>query len=296
MPRVVAQRTNGKGPVAAGTAPAGWTAAADLEEEFLRLVVWGVGRVGKTTLACQFEKPLALVACEQNDTGGARSIKRVEGVFVKVCDTREKVLQIADELDRDDYFRTVVIDSATALQDLVLQEILGRPLPEQLAFGTVSKKQYQVRSELTKETLRRFLNLRKHVVITAKDADHNPKRDEVEADGSQKIDMRPKFVKPVTDQSVMGPALGGSAAGWLNDACHVTQLLWGKEVKTEKRTFNVAGKSVEKVDQTETGRHIRMLRLLYHPNFMAGLRSERSDVPEFVEEPTYDKIMAAIRG
>lgn len=296
MPRITSQRSNGQS-IAVGGAPEGWTAAADLQEEFLRLLIYGVNRVGKTTLACGFEKPLALVACENNDTGGARSIRKIPGVFVKVCKTRTDVLRAADQLDADGSFRTVVVDSVTAMQDLVLTEILGTPLPEQMSFGIVSKGQYTQRSDLTKQTLRRFLDLRKHVVFTAKDMDHNPRRDDEPGDdGKVKMDMRPKFVKPVTHQSVIGPALGGSAAGWLNDACHVTQLLWGKEVKRVVTKIPIAGKITENVTEHETGRHIRMLRVLYHPNFMAGLRSDHGDVPEFIEEPTAEKILTVIRG
>lgn len=294
MPSISKQLGNGQA-IKYGAAPAGWTAAADLEEEFLRLVIYGTNRVGKTTLACKFEKPLALVACEMNDTGGAVSVKREDGVFVRVCKTREDVLKRAEELADDEFFKTVVIDSVTAMQELVLAEVLGRPVPDQLSFGTVSKKQYQLRSELTKQTLRGFLDLRKHLVVTAKDMDHNPPRDD-DGEDKPKMDMRPKFVKPVTGQSVMGPALGGSAAGWLNDACHVTQMLWGKEVKRVVTKLNIAGKVIENAQTVETGRYIRMLRVLYHPNFMAGLRSERGDVPEFIEEPDYEKIAAVIRG
>ena len=56
--------------------------ADEIEDQFVQLTIYGQNRVGKTTLACQFEKPLVLISFEPNRTGGANSIKRIPGVYV----------------------------------------------------------------------------------------------------------------------------------------------------------------------------------------------------------------------
>ena len=81
---------------------------------------------------------------------------------------------------------------------------------------------------------------------------------------------------------------------WLQDSCdYVCQLYMDKEVKTTTRT--VGGKSVD--TEEETGRHVRRLRMGYHPNFAAGVRSEQpQSVPEWIDDPTWAKIEAVSKG
>ena len=56
------------------------------------------------------------------------------------------------------------------------------------------------------------------------------------------------------------------------------------------------GKIAEETAE-ETGRYVRRLRTLPHPNFAAGFRSEvPENLPEYIEEPTYEKLLAVIRG
>jgi hypothetical protein len=47
----------------------------------------------------------------------------------------------------------------------------------------------------------------------------------------------------------------------------------------------------------ETGRLLRRLRTMYHPNFAAGFRSCNPEVvPEYINDPTYEKIATVISG
>jgi hypothetical protein len=88
--------------------------------------------------------------------------------------------------------------------------------------------------------------------------------------------------------------LGGGTVKWLQDSMDYNgQLLMENEVKEVE--YEQAG---EKIMMTEpTGKVIRRLRCQYHPNFAAGFRSEHpQSVPEFIDDPTYDKIKAVIDG
>src|SRR4051812_43063323 len=53
---------------------------AEIANDPVHMLLYGTNGVGKTTLACQFEKPLALVSVEPGgNAGGAKSVKRIEG-------------------------------------------------------------------------------------------------------------------------------------------------------------------------------------------------------------------------
>ena len=255
----------------------------DLPDSSIKMVIYGENRVGKTTLACQFPKPLLLVGLEPNQTGGALSVRKVPGVKFLRLETVAAVLQLAGELVGNDHgYATVVIDSATSLQDIILKEILGLPaVPDMLTWGSAGRDEYRERSEKTRECLRPFLNLACHTVLTAKQRDHNPPKDD-----------KPRIVKGLTIESFFAADLGGATVGWLHDACdYICRLYIAKETVT--RTVQV-GKTQQHHEE-ETGRLVRRLQTMYHPNFAAGFRSQNPDgVPPYVDEPTYDKIRAII--
>lgn len=289
---------------------------SQMNDDKIKLVVYGQNRTGKTTMACTFPKPLLLLSFEPNRTGGAQSVSKIPGVKVLRFKYRkepddlpgtmygtESAIQIAAELVTDANYKTVVIDSCTSFQDLYLQEILKLDrLPEQLNFKSVSGDQYRERSERIKEGLRPFLNLNKHVVITAKEKDHNPPKEEKINPNTGKVqpDMRAKFLRGMQPESFFAADLGGAAVSWLHDACdYIGRLYLDKEIivhKGSSRTVN--GKEVQTPDTyEETGKIVHRLRTMYHPNFAAGFRaSVPSAVPEYIDDPTYMKIKAVVDG
>ncbi len=91
--------------------------------------------------------------------------------------------------------------------------------------------------------------------------------------------------------------------GWLHDVCdYIARLYIDKEVRVVSRKFKgPSGKVTERKEEVETGRLVRRLRTMYHPNFAAGFRScDPEAVPEFIEaskpKDMYDKVMKVIRG
>ena len=262
---------------------------SELADDFIKMVIYGENRVGKTTLACQFPKPLLLVAMEPNKSGGARSVKKVPGVSYLRVDNSLDAVTLARQIAARGYpYKTVVVDSATSYQDIILKEILGLShLPEQLNWGTVSRDQYRERSEKTREALRPYLDLECHVVVTAKQRDHNPPKDD-----------KPEITRKQQHESFFAADLGGATVGWLHDACdYIGRLYVDKETVVQERKVTLNGKTTLKREEVETGRVVRRLRTMYHPNYAAGFRSCDPDkVPEYIEEPTYDKIQAVIDG
>lgn len=265
-----------------------------IKNDYIQIVIYGQNRVGKSYLACQFPKPLLLIAMEPTQTGGARTVKNVDGVDYIRIDSSEKLLELVSELKTVSPFpyKTVVADSATSLQDIILKELLNLPeLPVQLGWGTVSEGQYQQRSEICREKLRRVLSLPCHVVVCAKERDHNPPIARKEKNMS-------RFRSSSTSESFFASDLGGATVGWLNDTCdYVGRLYIEKEIKVVKSQTKVKDKVIETESEIETGRIVRRFRTMYHPNFAAGFRSAHPEnVPEWIDDPTFDKIYKVING
>lgn len=297
-------------------------------------LIYGINRVGKTTLACQFEKPLALISFEPSPfTGGASSVTKVAGVtyFLVIPTTAwpewerlqkkgvkpfseinpivgaDAAVELASEL-KESKFRTVVIDGGTSLQDVILTELMDLPeLPQQMkiartkedrSWGVATSDQYMDRSAKAKEVLRKFLNLPQNIIVLAKERDHNPPRDDK---GNVRRD---KLTRGLQLESFVAADLGQATVGWLNDACDwVCRLYIAKEVKVQTIPgIVVNGKRGEpQVLETETGRTVRRLLMKLHPNFAAGGRASDPDaVPEHIEDATpagmHAKFMRVVRG
>lgn len=271
----------------------------EVDDEWLQIVIYGQNRVGKTTLACQFPKPLLLLAMEPNRTGGAMSVRKIPGVDFHRLSSKDQIVRMAAALKGGNAeskcmpgkaYQTVVLDSATSLQDIVLKKILGlTEMPEMLSWGSVSLQQYRERSEQTRECLRPFLNLPMHVVILGKEKDHNPPDKD-----------KPEMLRGFTPESYIATDLGGQTAGWLHDACDylcrlsIDKELVERKVKTGK---GPDGKDTFITRVEETGRMVRRLRTAYHPNYASGFRSANpKNVPEFIIDPSFAKIWEVIKG
>lgn len=267
-----------------------------LESLYVKLCLYGGNRVGKTTLAAQFPKPLLLIDCEPGSEGGAKSVKNIEGIIHLRVKTKAKFLQVIDELAQNDLkwpakwkgqLATIVLDSATSMQDIVLKELLGLShVPEQLNWGMVSRDQYRERSEITRETLRPLLDLSVNTVVNCKEKDHNPPDKE-----------KPEILRGIQLESFFAAELGGATVGWLHDNCgYIGRLSIEKVYEEETTTVPLqGGKSKTKVITRDTGKTIRRLRTMLHPNYAAGFRSENpSAVPDWIECPSPQQMYQAV--
>lgn len=274
-----------------------------LREDRVKVCVYGRNRSGKTTLACMFRKPLLLISAEADACGGATSVANVEGVqLIRVTppDKRlpgdkvhgsAKVVAIANELAAQNPFATVVLDTVTSLQDVILVELMGLPkVPELVSWGMVPDGVYQQRAEKLRETIRPLLDLENcNVVVLAQEKDHNAPEDR---GGKSKI------LHTMQQGSFMAPALGATNAQWLQDACGYVVQIYEDEVTQEMVIPQMGpdGKPMpSSVQRVGTGKRARHLRLLYHPNFAAGGRWKYDrDMPEFVTAPTPQELYAAL--
>jgi hypothetical protein len=262
----------------------------DIQDDSIHLLLYGRNRIGKTTLACTFPKPLLLVSIEPTRTGGARSVKKVPGVKYLRLETVSRFVELSAELMDDASFKTVVIDSATSLEAVVLAEICGwEKTAELIAVGhtrpgaKVTSDQYVERSERMRKIVRPYLDFPRHLVVTANEKDHNPPEGRKSA-----------LSRGLQTESFFAAALGAGTTLWLQDGCdHIGQLYMDKEVRV--RENKVGSETI--LTEEETGRLVRRLRTSYHPNYAAGFRSENPEcVPEYIDDPTYEKIAAVVRG
>lgn len=284
MPVVNQSKPPVRVPPKAGSVLAKAKPIADVVDNSVHMILYGRNRIGKTTLACQFPKPMLLISTEPAQTGGAKSVKRIPGIDCVVLNTPAAVddlEKLGHELRAVNTYKSVVFDSATSLEEIVLAKICGwDETANMLSWGVVSQDQYRERSSYVRKILRLYLDLKCNVIVTANEKDHN----------SREEAKRKPLLATVYDESYFAPAMGGATVRWASDCSdYICQLYIEKETKTVKTEVMVPvpGKPPTKKikeEQVETGNFVRRLRLRYHPNFSAGIRGEDPDsIPEYVE-------------
>jgi hypothetical protein len=242
------------------------------------MLLYGRSGTGKTTFWATFPGPiLALICSGGKQPGELKSIdtpdyrQKINPVIVSSVADCSALIADAGR------YETVVLDHASGLADLALKEALGLDeLPAQKSWGMASQQQYGQSSLQTKEVLRALLNTGKNVVIVA--------HERTFGEGSDSEIIAP----------VVGAALTPSVTGWLNGAVdyvvqtqirpktnEVTTVVGGKPIKTTQR-----GKGVEYV-----------LRTAPHETYTTKFRVPKGvQLPEFVVDPDYAKILSLIRG
>ncbi len=295
------------------------TPVTSLVQEWINLCIYGRNRSGKTTLAAKLKKPLLLISCEPDANGGADSVSDVEGVnLIRVWHTllgqdakgrwvsaddpkcvrkdtvkgAAKVVALANALAGPHPYKTVVLDTVTSLQDLMLVELMGlSKVPDMMSWGTVPDGVYQARAEKWRSTVRPLLDLVNcNKVMIAQEKDHNAGEDDR---GGKK-----RLLHEMQLNSFMAPALGATNAQWLYDNCGYMVQLYDNEVtqEMEVQQMDSEGRALPPtIQRVGTGVRQRHLRLTYHPNFAAGGRMcYDPDMPDFVTAGTPDGLYAAL--
>lgn len=289
----------------------GGVLASELGSGKLNTAIYGRNGVGKTTLACQGEGRIALLAIDPAPTGGARSVGRDNVVVFYVAarhlvDARtnkvepvkgsEKVLAITEAIgnalakDRG-AFSKVVVDGLNSWFEVILSEVLGvdyGKMPAVLSKGKVHVDQYVERTERLIRYLRPIMDLSCDVTLIAQEKDHNPpKNDKGVVVGSKLIR---EAMAGAQEGSFYSLAISDEATRCVQNACDfVMQLYEDNEYREEKLpdvVFN--GQTVPgQVQLIPTGRRVKRLRCTYHPNYAARFRSPNyENVPEYIEAPT----------
>jgi hypothetical protein len=244
----------------------------------IKLNVYGRTKTGKTRFACTFAKRLLLVGTED----GTKSVSNVKDIdFVRLKASTE--LDDITDMLRGGKYKTVVLDTAGGLQDLILKEILGlADVPVQKSWGMAQQKDWQVCGAQFKERMNRLLaladdpELNLNAIVIAHERNFN---DENTSDV-----MMPS----------VGSALTPTAAAWLNGACdYICQaFIRPQEVL---QSVKIGGKETQQ--KRSTGKAEYCLRIGPHPVYMTGFRLPIGvELPDVIVDPSYSKIEKLIRG
>lgn len=284
-------------------------ASSTLDTSKLNVALYGRNGVGKTTLACQGEGPIALLAIDPSPTGGARSVSRedvtvfyISADYLKGKDGKketvkgsEKIMAIVEAIkarfDRGEKpFKKVVVDGLNSWFEVILCEIMRidyNNLPAILKVGKVSTDQYTERTEKLIQRLRPILALPCDVWLLAQEKDHNPPRDEKNRVRGSKL-MREEQAM-AQEGSFFSLAISDEACRCVQNACDfIMQLYEDNEYKEEQLpSIEYEGKTIPGGTQlVETGKRVKRLRCVYHPNYMSRFRGDYRTVPEYIEAPT----------
>lgn len=269
--RVVRKRSSGDSELADRIRPVSEVSTG------LKFSVYGRGKTGKTRFGCTFPKPVLILGTED----GTKSVSTVKDVDFVQLQTSEEIEGFAKIIVAEDY-KTVVLDTAGGLQDMVLREVLGLDeLPIQRSWGMAKREDWQTCGAQCKERMRGLLDLADsygtNVVIVAHERNFND-------DNSDDELLAP----------TVGSALSPSVAGWLNGACdyicqtYIREQEGTKEVKVANKTTNV---------RTKTGQKEFCLRVGPHPVFMTGFRlPPGTQLPDSIVNPSYSKVFKLILG
>lgn len=96
-----------------------------LEESPLSLLLYGQSGVGKTRFAAQLPAPVLFLSCDTGVLGGLTSALQFKPLQIRIS-TFQQLQQILPIVEKDagQVFRTIVVDSLTSLQRIVMASIL----------------------------------------------------------------------------------------------------------------------------------------------------------------------------
>jgi hypothetical protein len=243
--------------------------------------IFGRNGTGKTTCACTFPKPLLLLGFED----GTKSIVKVKGVDFVLLQHTDEVHDVVAMLRKGSKYATLVVDTVTSMQDMILKELMGLDDPMvQIGWGTVSRDQYRARSEKSKALMYKFLTVPCNVVLLAQEKNHT--ENDEEGGGEVGSDMLKPFV---------AASLGKSAAGWLCQSVDYICQTFVRE-ETVKTLTKIGDKQVE--THKKTGKPQFCLRTQKgNPIYASKMRMDKMiDPPEYITNPDYDKIMQVVAG
>jgi hypothetical protein len=250
------------------------------EDEGIAMLIYGPSKTGKTTLAATFPgKILWVIVSGGNKPGELRSIntaeyrKKVKRVELETAEELRELIAFQAETNT---FKTMVVDHVTGLQDLVMSEILGKPIPAQKSWGDAKQQDYGKCALIVKDILRNMLGLSCNRIILGQERTFEGKEDN-------------EIVTPT-----IGVALQPSIAGWLYPAVdYICQTF--KKRKTETKTVRIGGKDMETTTNLKGFDYC--LRTGPHEVYTTGFRLPKGqEVPEYLVDPDYKDIMALING
>lgn len=261
------------------------------EDDGIKLMLYGRSGTGKTTLWGTFPGKTLAVLCSGSDTPGElRSIDtpenrgRIDSVVLRKGEELVEVTKMLRESPGE--YRNVVLDHASGYADLLLRDILG--LDEdivQKSFGMASQQDYGQMSVQFKTYLRGLIGLSQNVVIIAHERTFG------EREGADSEAMTEGV------EQTVGAALTPSLTNWMNGAMdYLARTFVRQQVITRWKKVKIKDKVKKMAEKTATDKVEYCLRVGGSPTYQTKFRVPGGIAESVVVDPTYDKVMALIRG
>lgn len=257
------------------------------------MLLYGESATGKTTLWATFPGPILCLVCSGGKRPGElRSINTPE-YRKKITARVVSSVGQAQEILRDEAanYATVVLDHATGFQDLAVMEHLRmdempivkfRKAEKGESWGIVPKAEWTEINTVVLKVFRGLLDLPSNVVIVAQEKIFKGKEEMGALLGAEAVPSR------------IGGAMTPGVAQWLLPACdYVVQTSIRPRTKTVTATV---GKTKQEQEVVLKGKDY-CLRVGPHDVYMTKFRVPKGrELPEFIVDPTYDKIHSLING
>lgn len=240
-------------------------------ENYYKIALYGRSGSGKTRFACSFPKPVLIIGAEN----GTQSVRTDEDVFFFPLQASDDLIELSTVYEN---YATIVLDTATMLQDLILKEILGlEEIPVQKTWGLAKRDEYAQCGIKTKEYLRRMLEAKCHTVIISQEKEYDVKEN------------LPDLIIPY-----VGSALQPATANWLHPSCdYVLQTFVRARVERKQVTI---GKKIQETFET-TNEPEYCLRTTPHPVYLSKVRTPRGkEINDILVNPSFESFEELFNG
>lgn len=243
--------------------------------EHRSFVLYGRSGSGKTTLAASFPKPLLYLDVKDRGTDSISDVEGIKAMRIEESDDLEMAYEYLLSNNKEK-FQTVVIDTLSQLQQLVVTEVAvskKKDATRATDWGVLTQRDWGDIAAEMKSTIINFRDLPMNVVFIAQDRTFNAGEEE-NTDGA----LMPE----------VGPALSPSIVKVLNAS---VSMIGNTFIRSREITKVVGGKKKvsEKIEYC--------LRMGPNPVYTTKVRNVRSaEVPELIVDPSYNDIMEIIKG
>lgn len=253
----------------------------------LKICIYGLGKRGKTRLACTLPKPLLLIGTEEG-TQSVLGYSADEVKFVPIFEPTE--VQALVEYAPKMGFKSVVLDNGSGLQDLVVKKVGGfKELPVQGSWGMLKREQWGAVASQWKREVKSILDLSDrfgiYTAIIAHERDFK-KEDDDNSASEDNLRSVPRI----------GPGLTPAVSNWLNGACDYVCNCFLRERVEKYQEAVVEG--TDPVDMIRyTGEYEYGIRVGPSTNYATGFRLPPGAIlPKVIIDPTFDKIKRVAEG
>lgn len=253
------------------------------ESDGFSIGLYGKTATGKTTLWASFPgKTLAIICSGTNKPGELRSLNKEQRARTKTVrvESSDEVLELCEYLANGAGYDNAVLDHASALQSLVLKEVLGLPdAPTKVNWGDATQGQYGTVATKMIHTLKKFLCVPGRRIVVAQERIFNDRQE--------------------GESEIISPSIGfgllPSVAGFLGPECdYVMETFIRPKKRMSTIIINKKPKQIEVVVPNEYEYCVRSgPDSLYTTKFRAPKGTE---IPRIFVDPTYDTLIPYIKG